>query len=121
FLLTAGIGRVDSLPREPPALGKKLHELTGPDEGILMLNPLDAPDAYYADRVIRDGVNRLALFEEALRGSVRYRYFVVPARAYRDRPRKPLFNVVGSCCRAYSFEEYYLFDLEPLFSGTPPP
>ena len=121
FLLTAGIGRVDSLPREPPALGKKLHELTGPDEGILMLNPLDARDAYYADRVIRDRVNRLALFEEALRGSVRYRYFVVPARAYRDRPRKPLFNVVGSCCRAYSFEEYYLFDLEPLFSGTPPP
>jgi hypothetical protein len=121
FLLTAGIRRVDSLPREPAALGTKLHELTGPDEGVLMLNPLDARDAYYADRVIRDGVNRLALFEESLRGSVRYRYFVVPARVYRDRPRKPLFQAVGSCCRAYSFEEYYLFDLEPLSSRAPPP
>jgi hypothetical protein len=121
FLLVVGIHGVDSLPREPPALGKKLHELTGPDEGILMLNPLDARDAYYADRVIRDGVNRLALFEETLRGSVRYRYFVVPARVYRARPRKPLFQAVGSCCRAYSFEEYYLFDLEPLSSRAPPP
>ncbi len=121
FLLTMGIRRVDSLPREPAALGSKLHELTGPDEGILMLNPLDARDAYYADRVIRDGVNRLALFEEALGGSIRYRYFVVPARAYRDRPRKPLFQVVGACCRAYSFEELYLFDLTPLSSSAPPP
>lgn len=121
FLLTAGVRRVDSLPREPAALGTKLHELTGPDEGILMLNPIDARDAYYADRVIRDGVNRLALFEEALRGSVRYRYFVVPAHVYRARPRKPLFQVVGACCRAYSFEEFYLFDLEPLSSSTPLP
>lgn len=120
FLLTAGIRRVDSLPREPAALGTKLHELTKPDEGILMLNPLDARDAYYADRAIRDRVNRLALFEEAHRGSVRYRYFVVPAQVYRARPRKPLFQVVGACCRAYSFEEYYLFDLEPLSSSTPP-
>jgi hypothetical protein len=120
FLLAVGIHGVDSLPREPAALGKKLHELTGPAEGILMLNPLDARDGYYADRVIRDGVNRLALFEEALRGSVRYRYFVVPARVYRARPRKPLFQAVASCCQAYSFEEYYLFDLEPL-SPRPPP
>lgn len=116
FLLTVGIRRADALPREPAALGKKLHELTQPDEGILMLNPLDARDAYYADRVIRDGVNRLALFEDALGGSVRYRYFVVPAHIYRERPRKPLFKVVGACCRSYTFEDYYLFDLEPLSS-----
>ncbi len=121
FLLVVGVHGVDSLPREPPALGKKLHELTAPDEGILMLNPLDARDAYYADRVIRDRVNRLALFEETLRGSVRYRYFVVPARIFRARPRKPLFQAAGSCCRAYAFEEYYLFDLEPLFSSPTPP
>ena len=119
FLLTAGIGRVDSLPREPAALGTKLHELTGPDEGILMLNPLDARDAYYADRVVRDGVNRLALFQDALRGSVRYRYFVVPAHVYRARPQKPLFKVVGACCRSYSFWDFYLFDLAPLSSGRP--
>ncbi len=121
FLLTAGIRRVDSLPREPAAFGVKLHELTRPDEGILLLTPIDARDAYYADRVIQDGVNRLSLFEDALRGDVRYRYFVVPARIYRDRPRKPLFRVVGGCCRAYSFEEYYLFDLEPLHSSAPTP
>jgi hypothetical protein len=121
FLLTVGIRRVDALPREPAALGTKLHELTAPDEGILMLNPLDARDAYYADRRIRDGVNRLALFEDALVGSVRYRYFVVPAHIYRDRPRKPLFKVVGACCRSYSFQDYFLFDLEPLYSGTGPP
>jgi hypothetical protein len=48
FLLTAGIRLVDSLPREPAALGTRLHELTRPEEGILMLNPLDARDAYYA-------------------------------------------------------------------------
>jgi hypothetical protein len=121
FLLTMGIRRVDSLPREPAALGRRLHELTGPDEGILMLNPLDARDAYYADRVVRDGVNRLALFEDALTGSVRYRYFVVPAHVYRNRPRKPLFQVVGACCRSYSFQDYFLFDLEPLYSGAAPP
>jgi len=121
FLLAAGIRLVDSLPREPAALGRKLHELTAPDEGILVLNPLDARDAYYADRVIRDGVNRLALFQDAFRGAVGYRYFVVPANVYRDHPLKPLFQVVGACCRAYSFEEFYLFDLEPLSSSTPPP
>ena len=82
---------------------------------------LDARDAYYAERVIREGVNRLALFQDAFRGAVGYRYFVVPANVYRDHPRKPLFQVVGACCRAYYFEEFYLFDLEPLSSSIPPP
>jgi 4-amino-4-deoxy-L-arabinose transferase-like glycosyltransferase len=121
FLLAMGIHRVDSLPREPAALGRRIHGLTRPDEGVLMLNPLDARDAYYADRVIRDGVNRLALFEKALRGSVRYRYFVVPAQIYRNRPKKPLFTVVSACCRSYAFEDYYFFDLEPLTSTLRPP
>jgi hypothetical protein len=118
FLLAVGIHRAESLPREPVTLGRKLNELTKPDEGILLLNPLDARDAYYADRAIRDRVNRLSLFEEALRAKVRYRYFVVPARTYRDRPKKPLFQVIGACCRAYSFEDYYLFDLEPLLPSS---
>ncbi len=116
FLLVSGILLVDSLPREPAALGKKLHELTAPEERVLMLNPLDARDAYYADRPIRDGVNRLELFEKALRGPVRYRYFVVPTHILRARPQKPLFEVLSSCCRDYSFEGYTLFDLEPLTS-----
>ena len=114
FLLLAGIHRVEALPKEAVVLGRKLHELTEPDEGVLLLNPIDVRDAYYADRVIRDRVNRLALFEEALGGSVRYRYFVVPQRPYRDRSGKPLFQVLEACCRAYTLDDYYLIDLEPL-------
>jgi hypothetical protein len=116
FLLVSGALRFDSLPRKPAALGKKIQELTAPEEGVLMLNPVDARDAYYADRVIRDEVNRLAIFEKALRGPVRYRYFVVPTHILRARPRKPLFEALNRCCRDYSVEEYTLFDLEPLTS-----
>jgi 4-amino-4-deoxy-L-arabinose transferase-like glycosyltransferase len=116
FLLAAGIRRVEALPREPVVLGPKLRELTSSEEGVLLLNPIDARDQYYADRVIRDGVNRLDLFEEHLRGNVRFRYFVVPERPYHNRPQKPLFEVLSACCRAYEIEDYYLFDLEPLTS-----
>jgi 4-amino-4-deoxy-L-arabinose transferase-like glycosyltransferase len=119
FLLAAGIRRVDALPREPVVLGRKLQELTSPHEGVLLLNPIDARDAYYADRVIRDRVNRISLFEEALSGSVHYRYFVVPQGPYRDRPQKPLFRVLASCCKSYELEDYYLFDLEPLSRVAP--
>ncbi len=119
YLLAAGIHRVDSLPREPVVLGPKLHELTAPEEGVLLLNPMDARDAYYADRVIRDRVNRLALFEDALESKTRFRFFVVPTGAFRERPRKPLFRVVAVCCRAYTLEEYTLFDIEPLIRVAP--
>ncbi len=119
FLLLAGIHRVNRLPREPVVLGPKLHELTGPQEGVLLLNPMDARDAYYTDRVIRDRVNRLGLFESALGKDNRFRYFVVPTQIFRSRPRKPLFKLLAGCCRAYTLEEYTLFDLEPLSRVAP--
>jgi hypothetical protein len=121
FLLVAGIRRAEALPREPVVLGPKLRELTSPEEGVLLLNPIDARDQYYADRVIRDGVNRLDLFEDELRGNVRFRFFVVPRKPYRDRPQKPLFRVLSACCRAYEIEDYYLFDLDPLTGVAPEP
>jgi 4-amino-4-deoxy-L-arabinose transferase-like glycosyltransferase len=114
FLLSAGIHRVDSLPRGPAMLGKTLHELTAPDEGVLLLNPLDARDAYYADRVVKDRINRIALFEEALKSEVRYRYFVVPTKVFHDHPQKPLFRRIAGYGRPYSLDDYYLFDLSLL-------
>jgi 4-amino-4-deoxy-L-arabinose transferase-like glycosyltransferase len=119
FLLAMGIRRVDSLPKEPVVLGTKLHDLTGPEEGILLLNPLDARDAYYADRAVKDGINRLALFQEALRHEIRFRYFVVPISVYRARPRKPLFQVLGSTSSPYTLGEFYIFDLSPLSPAAP--
>ncbi len=119
FLLISGIRRVEALPKEEVVLGRKLNELTKPEEGVLLLNPIDARDAYYADRAILDRVNRLSLFEEALRGGVPYRYFVVPQQPYRERSEKPLFQVLDDCCRAYMLDDYYLFDLEPLSRVAP--
>ena len=57
FLLFAGLHRWEAIPREPAKLGRLLHDITAPEEGILSLHPIDARDAYYADRVINDGVN----------------------------------------------------------------
>jgi 4-amino-4-deoxy-L-arabinose transferase-like glycosyltransferase len=119
YLLVTGILRVEALPKEPVVLGPRLRELTKPDEGVLLLNPIDARDEYYADRVIRDRVNRVALFEDALQGSVRFRYFVVPQQPYHERPQKPLFERLAACCRVYEIEDYYLFDLEPLAGVAP--
>jgi hypothetical protein len=110
---------VDSLPKEPVVLGTKLHDLTGPEEGILLLNPLDARDAYYVDRAVKDGINRLALFQEALRHEIRFRYFVVPISVYRAHPRKPLFQVLGSTSSPYTLGEFYIFDLSPLSPAAP--
>jgi hypothetical protein len=119
FLLVAGIRLVDHLPKEPVVLGKKLRELTPPDGGILLLHPMDARDAYYADRVVREGVNRVGLFKDALKERVRYAYFVVPSEILRLRPRKPLFHIVKACCPSYELGEYALFDLAPLASSRP--
>jgi hypothetical protein len=117
FLLWDGIRSVDSLPREPVRLGKALNAITLPDEGILALNPVDARDVYYADRRIRDRVNRVSLFEEALRDGSSYRYFVVPQRVYRARFQKPFFDIVRGCPR-YALEEFYVFDLSSLSNVT---
>jgi hypothetical protein len=119
FLFFAGIRLVDHLPKEPVVLGKKLRELTPPDGGILLLHPMDARDAYYADRVVREGVNRVGLFKDALKERVRYAYFVVPSEILRLRPRKPLFQIVKACCPSYELGEYALFDLAPLASSRP--
>jgi hypothetical protein len=119
FLLFAGIRLVDRLPKEPVVLGKKLRELTPADGGVLLLHPMDARDAYYADRVVREGVNRVGLFKDALKERVRFSYFVVPAEVLRLRPRKPLFQIVKACCPSYELGEYSLFDLTPLASSPP--
>ena len=44
-LLVSGIRRVEALPKEEVVLGRKLKELTKPEEGVLLLNPIDARDA----------------------------------------------------------------------------
>jgi hypothetical protein len=116
FLLWEGIQAVDSLPREPVRLGRALHALATPDEGILALNPIDARDAYYADRRIRDQINRIALFEEALNDGASYRYFVVSKRTFSERTRKPLFDFIRGCPRN-SMEEFYVFDLSASTDG----
>jgi 4-amino-4-deoxy-L-arabinose transferase-like glycosyltransferase len=108
------VGRIETSRDDPALFGMKLHELAAPDEGILSLSPFDARDAYYADRRIRDGVNSVALFQESLGGSTRYRYFVAPRYIYEARPHKPLFESLTSCCTRLSFEGYYVFDLQGL-------
>jgi len=112
FLLAEGNRSVDSIAREPVRLGRVLHALTTHGEGVLALNAVDARDAYYADRAIRDRVNRVSLFEEALCDGMTYHYFVVPKHVYRERSQKPLFDIIRGCPR-YASEEFYIFDLLP--------
>ncbi len=116
--LARGIDRIETSRTDPARFGMKLHELVAPDEGILSLSPVDARDAYYADRRIRDGVNSVARFEKSLREPTDYRYFVVPQYIYDARPHKPLFESLTSCCTRLAFEGYYAFDIERLEASS---
>jgi len=107
-----GIGRIERSRENQALLGTTLHRLLASDEGLLSLLPLDARDAYYLDRPVRDGVNRLALFEEALADpALRYRYFLVPRDFVAERPAKPLFQRLESQYVRTVLDGFYLYDL----------
>jgi 4-amino-4-deoxy-L-arabinose transferase-like glycosyltransferase len=108
-LVFQGLSR--SEPPDSPSLGKKLREISAPSEVILALTPLDARDAYYADRRIEDGVNSIARFEKIAKKEDRLRWFVVPRSIYEARPQKPLFASLARCCARLAYADYLLFDL----------
>lgn len=108
-----GITRIERVRGNEAVVGRTLHHVLARDEGLLSLLPLDARDAYYLDRPVRDGVNRLAIFEEALADPVlRYRYFLVPRDFLAERPDKPLFQRLESHYARTVLEGFYLYDLQ---------
>jgi 4-amino-4-deoxy-L-arabinose transferase-like glycosyltransferase len=110
--IARGAERIARSRLEEATLGRRLHEITLPQEGILSLLPLDARDAYYADRPVKDGVNRFNLFEAAMADPVvDYRYFMVPAALVHERPGKPLFVFLEAHYPHLTFEGFYLYDL----------
>jgi hypothetical protein len=108
-LLLQGLSRYQ--PPDVPSLGKKLREISAPGEGIVSLTPMDARDAYYADRRIHDGVNSIARFQKISKPGERLRWFVVPRSIYEARPSKPLFASLARCCARLAYTDYFLFDL----------
>jgi 4-amino-4-deoxy-L-arabinose transferase-like glycosyltransferase len=108
-LLLQGLSRHEA--SDAPSLGKKLREISAPDEVILSLTPVDPRDAYYSDRVIHDGVNSIARFQKISKKEDRLRWFVVPRSIYEARPSKPLFASLARCCARLAYTDYFLFDL----------
>jgi 4-amino-4-deoxy-L-arabinose transferase-like glycosyltransferase len=115
YCLFVGTSRIERTRRHQASFGKMLRGITRPDEGLLSLHPMDMRDKYYADRWVRQGVNRLSLFEEAMADpDFRYRYFIVPRSLIWERPAKPLFQRLEGHYRRTQFEGFYLYDI-----GTP--